>query len=51
MAGAGAMVIVALALMVLFGFGGVAIDGGNAFYQQRRMRNRRIPLGGARARH
>ena len=31
------MVIVALALMMLFGFGAVAIDGGNAFYQQQRM--------------
>ena len=45
------MVIVALALMVLFGFGGVAIDGGNAFYQQQRMQIAAdaAALGGARS--
>ncbi len=45
------MVIVALALMMLFGFSGIAIDGGNAFYQQQRMQIAAdaAALGGARS--
>ncbi len=45
------LVIMALALMVMFGLGGVAVDGGNAYYQQQRMQIAAdaAALGGARA--
>ncbi len=45
------MVIFALGLMVLMGFSGIAIDGGNVYYQQQRMQIAAdaAALGGARA--
>ena len=45
------MVIFAIGLMVMMGMGGVAVDGGNAYYQQQRMQIAAdaAALGGARA--
>jgi hypothetical protein len=44
------MLLLALVLMVLFGFAGIAIDGGNVYYQQQRMQIAAdaAALGGAR---